>query len=111
MARVVYLTGWSQDEQGKSRQPHLGTIDAVVLPLMALSAQGRRDVEGTRYEHAYVSQIDVRAGSAPWLDLEAETQLPVTMTSSSGIESAAFVGLRIEYQFFGVVQTFQEIGR
>lgn len=76
LAQVTYPTGWSRDEDGKSRRPHLSTVDAVVLPLMALSSLGRRDDAATKYERAYVSRIDLRAGDVPWLDLDA---VPVSL--------------------------------
>jgi hypothetical protein len=77
LARLTYPPGWSQNN-GLEREPHLSTIDAVVLPLMALEEQMQAGDEQTRLGTHFVSRIDLRAGDAPWLDLAA---VPVSVTS------------------------------
>ena len=58
-ARIRYPRDWSVDPGGASRQPHLSTIDAVVLPLMALSSADPTTT-GAR-----IAQIELRAGAEP----------------------------------------------
>ncbi len=62
-AHVSYPPGWSLDDTGRSREPHLSTIDAVVVPLLALGHLGESVT-------SRVSRVDLRAGSRPWTDLE-----------------------------------------
>ncbi|MBU8580068.1 AvrD family protein, partial [Brevibacterium luteolum] len=67
---VRYPSGWSMAEDGRERTPHLSTIDAVTLPLIAL------DAAGACSSNQYVSRIVLRAGSRPWFALDG---VPVKM--------------------------------
>lgn len=64
VGHVSYPEDWSVREDGSRRTPHLSTIDAVTLPLRAISRTWSRP------PGEYVSAIHLRAGSQPWLNLE-----------------------------------------
>lgn len=76
VARVAYPTRWSTDGGGSVRQPHLSSVDALVLPLLLIerlaSPQQRR-----AHGRLYVASVDLRAGASPWLALDA---VPVRCT-------------------------------
>lgn len=76
-SRVDYPDDWSLGPSGEARSPHLSTIDAVVLSMMALS---RTDPAAARTHSARVVRAELRAGSEPWLDL---SDVPVRIQRSS----------------------------
>lgn len=68
---VRYPPGWSRDEDGRSRVPHLSSIDAAVLPLRALE-----QMPGSMPDGFYVRSMKLRSGPHPWTALE---KVPLTM--------------------------------
>lgn len=81
VGHVSYPEDWSVREDGTRRTPHLSTIDAVTLPLQAISRTWHRP------PGEFVSAIHLRAGSQPWLDLET---VPVVIQPTAAPEGAAF---------------------
>ncbi|WP_369523618.1 AvrD family protein [Micrococcus luteus] len=75
MAEVRYPEAWSLDASGKTREPHLSTLDAVILPLLTLSQHRDSD-----FQCAYVSRVDLHAGGTAWGNL---ANGPVTVTPSA----------------------------
>ncbi|MGO1661663.1 MAG: AvrD family protein [Canibacter sp.] len=73
VARVSYPEDWSRDSGGRPRRPHLSTVDAVILPLMALESLGTHPA-------SRVTRAELRAGGTPWTDLD---EVPVTLTRVS----------------------------
>lgn len=69
-ASAAYPPDWSRDPSGAPRDPHLSTIDAVVLPLRALGMTVKNEWPKLAQRRAYVSSIELRAGGTPWLDLD-----------------------------------------
>lgn len=70
IGRAVYPSHWSTDGRGSARAAHLSSVDAVILPLVAAehlaSPQERQGLARCR-----VTSIDLRAGTSPWLALDA----------------------------------------
>lgn len=81
-ARIDYPHDWSLGPSGESRSPHLSTIDAVVLSLMALS---RANPEDARIRKSRVARVELRAGSEPWIKL---SDVPVHIRRSNVNPSA-----------------------
>lgn len=77
VGHVSYPEDWSVREDGTRRTPHLSTIDAVTLPLQAISRTWHRP------PGEFVSAIHLRAGSQPWLDLET---VPVVIQPTAAPE-------------------------
>ncbi|WP_454156804.1 AvrD family protein [Microbacterium lacticum] len=70
VGRVVYPATWSTASDGFVRQPHLSSVDAVVLPLLVLE-RGAPPRQRQALDGLYVTSIDLRAGASPWLELDA----------------------------------------
>lgn len=73
IAAVSYPPLWSVDRGGGTRTPHLSSVDAIVLPVLALQGSEHGDHQLERY---WVREITLRAGSEPWWDL---AEVPITM--------------------------------
>lgn len=84
VATVSYPPSWSRDADGRRRRPHLSTVDAVVLPLMALGLSAERSGSAAKLDHAYVSRIDLRAGTVPWLELDS---VPVSLCTRQSADA------------------------
>lgn len=76
-ARVRYPERWSAAGSGPARAAHLSSVDAVILPLLALE-EVASDVERRRLGRFRVVSINLRAGSSPWLALDS---VPVEFTA------------------------------
>lgn len=95
VARVAYPTRWSTDGDGSVHQPHLSSVDAVVLPLLLMerlaSPQQRRDLG-----RLYVASVDLRAGASPWLALDA---VPVRYTVEDAEARCRLMGVAGNIRF------------
>ncbi|MGO2944083.1 MAG: AvrD family protein [Brevibacterium aurantiacum] len=80
VGHVSYPEDWSVRDDGSRRTPHLSTIDAVALPLRAICGTWSRP------PGEYVSAIDLRAGSQPWLSLD---RVPVVVEPVASSHPAA----------------------
>lgn len=69
VGRLRYPDDWSVDGAGRRRVPHLSSIDAVTLSLLALE-QTMPAVGDVNLEHLYVASIRLRAGATPWEHLD-----------------------------------------
>lgn len=72
VARIIYPSTWSLDTQGNSREPHLSTIDAFLLPIKLLGMQEQNP-------ELFVTRFNLRASSGAWTDLE---HVPVSLRLS-----------------------------
>ena len=70
---ALYPDDWSVDRRGELRTPHLSTVDAVVLPLLALERNCP-----TAHQR-YVSALAIRAGGQPWMGLDS---VPMRLTTT-----------------------------
>jgi hypothetical protein len=61
-----YPDEWSLDHLGNRRVPHLSTLDAILLPLLALESLMLEN-----HDQLILTAARVRAGSSPWSDLSA----------------------------------------
>lgn len=64
---VEYPADWSKNSDGESRQPHLSTIDAIVLSVHAAEAFLRSVDNLTEAEiaHAWLAEVEIKAGATP----------------------------------------------
>jgi len=64
---VEYPADWSTDSHGESRQPHLSTIDAIVLSVRLAEAFLRHVDNLTEAEiaHAWLADVEIKAGASP----------------------------------------------
>lgn len=95
VASVAYPNDWSVDGAGTGRVPHLSTIDAVVLPLMALETRAVAALgnDDDAQPHLFVSRLTMRAGARPWSDMEAiPVHLSPDKATSPAFSYAASVG-------------------
>ncbi len=69
VGQARYPDDWSVDGAGRSRLPHLSSIDAVTLSLLSLE-QAVPAVGGVELEALYVASIHLRAGTTPWERLD-----------------------------------------
>lgn len=95
-ACVSYPPQWSLDAAGMAKEPHLSSIDAVVLPLLILDRLGTPP-------SAWVAQMHLRAGSTPWTDLD---QVPVLLSADEREDLTALQTFRART---GNVCTFMKI--
>ncbi|WP_228066814.1 AvrD family protein [Microbacterium paludicola] len=65
IGQVVYPKGWSVDGKGTPRQPHLSSVDAIILPLLA-----RQEAVRASQGRAVLRSVRLRAGAEPWTQLE-----------------------------------------
>ena len=63
-----YPLQWSVRADGMHRTPHLSSVDAIVLPILALEAVTPPD-DLFRLSASYVASVELRSGAAPWVDL------------------------------------------
>lgn len=70
---VRYGAEWSI-VNGTTRTPHLSSIDAVVLPLLAFERVSR--LSGLDLSRAWVQDVSLQAGTQPWLELD---DVPITL--------------------------------
>ncbi|MGO4453566.1 AvrD family protein [Arthrobacter sp. RAF14] len=78
--RVTYPVLWSRGPGGAARQPHLSSVDALVLPLAALAKARSRWLANGRMDSQYwVPYVRIRAGREPWDRL---AEVPVTLEMS-----------------------------
>ena len=90
-ATVSYPQRWSVDGEGRPRSPHLSSIDAIALSLMFLEARLTGSANDL-LRHTYVTAIDLRAESRPWLLLDG---IPLSLTpleTPTGIRVQGRVG-------------------
>lgn len=79
--RVTYPPLWSLGTGGAARHPHLSSVDALVLPLMALAQSRRHWASAARAEaRCWVRHVKIRAGSEPWEQL---ANVPITLDRST----------------------------
>lgn len=76
--RVVYPPKWSLNDDGTSRSPHLSSVDAIVLPLLALEQQHQGLQMATQLQKHWVRRLELRGGSQPWTDL---AHVPLTFAA------------------------------
>lgn len=64
---VEYPVDWSKSSDGESRQPHLSTIDAIVLSVHLAEAFLRSVDNLTEAEiaHAWLAEVEIKAGATP----------------------------------------------
>jgi len=109
-AAVAYPEQWSVDGNGVARTPHLSSVDAVVLILMLLEAQST-DQSRSHLRHTYVNALDLRAGSTPWLRLDAVPLTLATADTSTGMQIRGRVGnIRVGIDLATAGSTSQEAG-
>ncbi|MDQ0708997.1 hypothetical protein QFZ52_001649 [Arthrobacter woluwensis] len=78
--RVTYPARWSVGADGRSRRPHLSSVDAVVLPMAALAGNPSRWAAAAHAEARFwIRTVKIRAGSEPWSRL---ADVPVTLETS-----------------------------
>lgn len=80
LGRVRYPDDWSLDGEGRSRLPHLSSIDAVILSLLSLE-QAAPAVSELELDALYVEAIRLRAGASPW---ERLADVPVELSCVPG---------------------------
>lgn len=68
---VLYPESWSTDERGAPRHPHLSSVDAIVLPMLAWQSRAAVSHSG-----AVLRTVRLRAGSEPWTALD---KVPIQM--------------------------------
>ncbi|MFJ6456588.1 AvrD family protein [Paenarthrobacter sp. NPDC091669] len=76
---VAYPERWSVNPDGSSRTPHLSSIDAIVLGLLALQSVRQVSEGSLAFGECDVLQVELHSGSTPWWDLKA---VPVTLALS-----------------------------
>lgn len=76
VASVAYPSRWSTDGDGLARSAHLSSVDAVILPLLVMESLAP-SWELQTAGRFRVSSIGLRAGTRPWLALDA---VPVKLT-------------------------------
>lgn len=76
IADIRYPSNWSTGHADGTREPHLSTIDAVVVPLMAIERVW------PQCSSLQVSSVDLRAGNRPWTTL-SEVPLQVSFLGIS----------------------------
>lgn len=75
--RVTYPARWSLGPDGRSRRPHLSSVDAVVLPMAALATNPARWAAAAPADARFwIRRVKIRAGSEPWSRL---ADVPVTL--------------------------------
>lgn len=81
LGRVRYPADWSRRRHGQRRGPHLSSIDAAVLPLLALETLCS-EVDGAqeRLPGHWLSSLSLRSLGPPWLDTSS---VPVSLDGSS----------------------------
>lgn len=62
---AVYPQDWSHGQDGATRTPHLSSVDAIALPLIALE----RLVDPGRLSSYWVERVELRAPTEPTTDL------------------------------------------
>jgi len=78
--RVTYPVLWSLGSDGRSRRPHLSSVDALALPMTALAKTHSREAFTSQSDTQYwVRYVKIRAGSEPWDRL---TDVPVALEMS-----------------------------
>lgn len=65
-AQAEYPVDWSLSDTGAPRSPHLSSVDAITLTVLAARELSRTSPD---QGHAWVRGITLRAGPAPWTDL------------------------------------------
>ncbi|WP_461163168.1 AvrD family protein [Arthrobacter sp. R4-81] len=66
---VAYPLNWSLNADGTERAPHLSSVDAVVLPLLAVERQYQDASMASLMPHRWVRKLELRGGRVPWTDL------------------------------------------
>lgn len=78
-ASLRYPEGWSRNEDGTVRLPHLSSVDSVILPLLTMQQSTR----GGRANEYWVKEISLKAGSEPWWNLdEVPIEIEAHMTGN-----------------------------
>jgi len=70
-ATARYPADWSTDGSGRSRTPHLTSVDAVILAVLTVEPALGTDAAGR-----WVRDVELHAGTEPWWDLDA---IPVSI--------------------------------
>jgi hypothetical protein len=95
VGRVAYPATWSTANDGSVRQPHLSSVDAVVLPLLALEREAPPR-QRQALDRLYVASIDLRAGASPWIELNA---VPVRYTVAATDAQCRLTGVSGNIRF------------
>lgn len=74
---ATYPNDWSIDSQGRPREAHLSSVDAITLA--ALAFERFADLHARNAAGSYITTVQLRSGPEPWWDL---TQVPVSMRFS-----------------------------
>lgn len=81
---VTYPEGWSLNVDGTSREPHLSSVDAIILPLLALQHASHGGPGDASLRRRWVRTARLRAGGASWNELG---HVPITFNSAPALLS------------------------
>lgn len=81
---VIYPEGWSLNVDGTSREPHLSSVDAILLPLLALQHANHGGAGDDSLRRRWVRTARLRAGGASWDELD---RVPITFNSAPAVLS------------------------
>lgn len=100
LAQVEYGDRWSVSS-GAGREPHLSSIDALILPILLLEQVPRAESLGLR--RAWARMVHLRAAATPWRALD---RVPVTLSIRPVAEmvtvDAVSGGIRVALEIEGV---------
>ena len=79
---VIYPEAWSLNVDGTSREPHLSSVDAILLPLLALQHAHAGGAGDDSLRRRWVRTARLRAGGASWDDLD---HVPINFNSAPSL--------------------------